>query len=125
MLRKTKSSDIKRILTNLGYVSTYTAVGRAHLVQSRFDGILFNCNTQVRHGNVDFVFTAVKSSQVVGGAIGTLCKEIEIYEHRDSGKYLNYLRIKNLNQLEEILGQVYKMQERYKVQVYNSRILDI
>ena len=110
---------------NLGYVSTYSAVGRAHLVQSRFGGILFNCNTQVRHGNVDFVFTAMKNSQVVGGAIAALCKEIKIYENRDSGKYLNYLRIKDLNQLEEILEQVYRMYERYKVHIYNSKLLDL
>lgn len=125
ILRKVDRKVIETILKDLGYCFSYYSSSKIFNVPTKYNGIDFYCNPEIKDGLVRvYLYAENSSSKVkVGDNLISICRLIEIAKGKDSGKYMLLPRFRNHEELKEIMRSIFDKYEEFKVAVIDSKIL--
>ncbi len=126
ILRKHDRKKVEEILTELGYCYTYYSSSKIFNVSSKFSGVNYFCNPEIKGGLVRVYLYAenTESNKRIGDNLISTCRLMEIAKNNDSGRYMLLPRFRNYQELKQILQNVFNKFEEFKLAVHNSRILE-
>lgn len=126
ILRKIDRKTVEVILKELGYCFSYYSASKIFNVPTKYNGIDFFCNPEVRGGLVKVYLYAENSTsnKTLGDNLISICRLMEITKGEDSGKYMLLPRYRNSEELKQILQIVFTKYEEFKIAVVNSKLLE-